>query len=37
VVEISEFFCTSSQTSEKQDPMVTYVKKVFFSKIWYLY
>jgi len=32
MVEISEFFSESSQTSVLQDPMVTCVEKCFFSK-----
>jgi len=32
MVEISEFFCTSSQTSAQQDLTVTCVKKSFFFK-----
>jgi len=36
-VEISEIFTTYLKVTILQDPMVTCVKKVFFSKIWYWY
>jgi len=36
MVEISEIFSTSSQSSLLQDPTVICVQKYFFSKIWYL-
>jgi len=34
MVEISEIFSISSQTSVLKDPMVIFFQKISFSKIW---